>query len=370
MRLVPRSTTASAARTTLVRSFCLGLCAIGAVSLIGCGEGDPGSSGPVAVNPAEASRTGGGGKADGVGTLDLSALPDVRCDGQPGTDGTHGWNNWKSWAITALGSGNHRGIDLVAQASDGTQTLKGEIKYGLTDKSLEGEDVDLFSCQAGSWAYIGQTTTDGEGNFSYDLTGDSRLSIGLRDMFVSVRGDRSGARFVALVAFDGSQLAVSDVDGTLTSSENAYPESLVTGATVDPQPGAPDALTALNTTGGLSVVYLTARGRRFTQDTRDWLDQNGFPRGPLRLAPSVVTLPGSATVSYKTGQLTGLGMPIAVGIGNRASDIQAYTNASVAAEQIFIKLPEYQSELQSHLDAGEAVGFQNYSDEIDTFSAL
>ena len=40
--------------------------------------------------------------------------------------------------------------------------------------------------------------------------------MGLRDLYLSVVGDRTGARFVGLVAPSGTALAVSDVDGTLT----------------------------------------------------------------------------------------------------------------------------------------------------------
>ena len=56
------------------------------------------------------------------------------------------------------------------------------------------------------------------------------------------------------------------------------------------------------------------------------------------------------------------GYDLALGDGNRSTDIDAYLQAGVAADRIFIKLPEYQSEVQAQLDAHEAIGFASYDD--------
>ena len=110
---------------------------------------------------------------------------------------------------------------------------------------------------------------------------------------------------------------------------------------------------------------MTARGNQYTDATRQWLAAQGFPRGPLRLATSFVTLPGGDTIDFKTHAITEVmmaGMSVAMGIGNRATDVTAYSNVGLAGSQIFIKLPEYQSEVQSALDAHQAVGFAGYDD--------
>src|SRR5579883_3482042 len=124
-------------RKTLATAVRKGGLLFGLIALAGAGCGmdsapKSSSSGPVGINPAEAGLGRGGGKADGVG----SGIPDVQCGDDPVTDGTHSWNNLTSYAIAALGSPRHRGIDLIASADDGTQTLTGAIKYGITDKSL------------------------------------------------------------------------------------------------------------------------------------------------------------------------------------------------------------------------------------------
>jgi phosphatidate phosphatase PAH1 len=150
----------------------------------------------------------------------------------------------------------------------------------------------------------------------------------------------------------------------LTSSENAFFSTIVTGSEPSDQPGAPAAFAAASNKG-YQPVYLTARGQQYTNETRQWLAGQGFARGPLRLSPSFVTLPGGDTVDYKTQSMqaiTAAGMAIEAGIGNRASDVTAYTNAGVAPARIFIKLPEYQSEVQPDLDAHLAIGFMTYDD--------
>jgi phosphatidate phosphatase PAH1 len=114
---------------------------------------------------------------------------------------------------------------------------------------------------------------------------------------------------------------------------------------------------------GYQPVYVTARGNQYTTATRAWLDHKAFPRGPVRLSPSFVTLPGGDTIDYKTQTLAALSeanLELAAGIGNRASDVSAYTRTGIAADRIFIELPDYLEELQPLLDAGAALGFTSY----------
>jgi hypothetical protein len=301
------------------------------------------------------------------------SLPEVTCVGAPAAGPTKPWRHpFTSPLTVALGAPQHRGIDLIAGADVAVQQLRGEIRYGVVDKALEDENVDLFACHAGAWQAIGTTRTDGEGNFELDLSDVSRLSIGQRSVYVSVAGDRSGVGFVALVAPTGSWVAASDVDGTLTSSENAFPEALITQAPVAVQPGAPAALTALHARGYLPV-YVTARGRVFTEATRAWLAAEGFPRGPLRLADSLITLPGSATVAYKSSvfsAIDGAGVKVTVGFGNRATDAEAYASAALAGENVFLKLPEFASECAPLIAQGEAVGFDSYVTLTPTLATL
>jgi LNS2-like protein (lipin/Ned1/Smp2) len=331
----------------------------------GCTTAAPGATGPVTTDPEErATSTGGAATA---------SVPEPSCASPPTVGPTGHWrHSIKSPIASHAGAPRHRGLDLITGAGAARQAIRGEIRYGLVDKALEDESVELFACRAGSWRPLGSTLTDGEGSFELDLDGDARLPVGLRTLYASVVGDRSSATFVALVAPDGAQLVVSDVDGTLTSSENAFPAALVTGAEVAPQEGAPAALATLRALGYLPV-YVTARGRTFTEDTRSWLDGHGFPRGPLRLAPTLITLPGGDTSAYKGSTLAALGdsgLVVAIGIGNRATDSVAYRSVGVPGNRIFLKQPEFTDENAPVIASGNAVGFASYVDQQPLFAAL
>ncbi|MBC7976293.1 MAG: hypothetical protein H7138_15080 [Myxococcales bacterium] len=307
---------------------------------------------PVSPDPAEQSGTLG----------PAGSLPDVRCAGAPATGGRRSFRHLRSKLISKLGGANHRGIDLITSADSATQRIAGAISYTLVDKALEDEDVEVFACRAGTWSRIATARTDDEGRFAFALAGAARLPIGMRDMFVSVIGDRTGVGFLAYVAPAGTQLLVSDVDGTLTSSENAFFETILLGREPAERAGAPTAFAAA-LAKGYQPIYVTARGNQYTTATRDWLAHKGFPRGPMRLASSFLTLPGGDTVDFKSRTLAAFndaGLEVAVGVGNRASDVSAYANAGVAADRIFIELPDYADEVVPRLEAGEAIGFTSY----------
>jgi phosphatidate phosphatase PAH1 len=316
---------------------------------------------PVTADPGEQTGATGSGKADGTAT---PTVPDVRCDGSPDAGPAGSFRHITSRITADLADPRHRGFDLVAPASADTQTIEGWISYGPEDKALEDEDVDVFACREAAWAKLGTARTDGEGHFVLELADAARLPIAMRDLYVSVVGDRTGTEFLAYVAPDDAPLIVSDVDGTLTSSENAFFETIVLGIEPDAQPNAAAAYRAA-AQRGYQLAYVTSRGGQYTSDTRQWLSDQGFPRGPVRLSPSFVTLPGDDTIDYKTATISALGFPIAMGIGNRATDITAYTSSGVAPTSIMISLPDYQSEVQPALDAGQAIGFTGY-DQLRT----
>jgi phosphatidate phosphatase PAH1 len=271
---------------------------------------------------------------------------------------TSKFRHTRSRILAKLGSPRHRGRDLIAVEGDEKQTLGGKLAYTKSDKDLEDEDVEIFACVGKRWRALGTARSDDDGRFTLTLTGDRRLPVGMTDLYAHVPGDGSGVGFLGYVAAKGESVIVTDIDGTITSSENAVYDTVFRGKDIAHQPGAPEAFAA----SGKTVVYVTARGDQLTAITREWLARHGFPRGPVVLAKSFITLPGKRTVTLKTTTLTGLGVPIAAGVGNRASDIAAYRRAGLTPDRIFVNLPEYTRELQPKLAAGEATAFDHYSD--------
>jgi phosphatidate phosphatase PAH1 len=311
-----------------------------------------GCAGNLVVDPYAPAR--GGVIARGPG-----GVPDVRCAGPPATGPARGFRRWRDRVVASLGHADHRGFDLVA-ASTSPQVIAGKLAYGVLDKALAREQVELFACVVGAWEPIGTATTDADGRFARELEGTERLPVGLRDLYASVVADRTGVRFLAYVAPAGTRLVVSDIDGTLTSAESSFTKSVILGGDVAAQPGAAASLQAARE-AGYQVVYLTARGDRFTDATRNWLGTHGFPRGPVRIASGLFVKPGAATVAFKQRVLRGLeGFAVVAGVGNRWSDVAAYEAAGVPAAHIFVKLPEYTKELGAALRSGAAVGFGAY----------
>jgi phosphatidate phosphatase PAH1 len=289
------------------------------------------------------------------------AVGDIRCAGAPDAGPTTEWRNLRSHLIEDYGESHHRGVDLIATTDDAEQPLTGRITYGGTDKDLEGENVSLFGCFDSTWKPLGSARTNDDGWFTLTLAGDARLPAGMRDLYVSVDGDRTGAKFLALVAPAGTRVITSDIDGTLTSSENAYPMALALGRVVGAQDNAAATLMSA-AMQGVAIVYVSSRGNRFTQDSRDWVAANGFPRGPLVLASPIITLPGEDTVEFKTAALERLdGFELVAGFGNRATDVAAYGNVGLTPDRIFMKLPEFADELADDLATGHALGFNQYA---------
>jgi phosphatidate phosphatase PAH1 len=317
-----------------------------AVALVGC-------AGNLHVDPYAPKQ--GGVIAPAV----ANAVPDVRCAGTPQTGGKRGFHKLRHRIATTISRANHRGFDLIAN-TDQAQVLSGKLAYGVVDKRLDGEEVELFACIAGTWQQVGSTRSDARGRFALPLDGAARLPVGLRDLYASVVADRSGVRFLAYVAPADARLIVTDVDGTLTSSENSFAKAVMLGRGVKPHPGAVAALRAV-AARGYQVIYVTARPDRFTDATRVWLGNNGFPRGPVRLADALFVKPGKDTIAYKQRALGALKQfDVVAGVGNRKSDVAAYSSAGIPAERIFVKLPEYTGELGEALRGGAAVGFGMY----------
>ena len=290
-----------------------------------------------------------------------SSVPDIRCSTAPSLPGRE-MRHAKNDLISKMGEPRHRGVDLIAAESDATQTFAGAFAYSDADKALEDEDAELFACTGDGWRTLGTARTDGDGRFSLTISGTDRLPVGLRDVYAAAP-DGTGTWFLALVAPDGARIVVSDVDGTLTSSENAFPYSVTVGTQVGVQPGAPFAFDDAASRGVLPI-FLTARGDLYTQSTRDWLAMKGFPRAPVHLAQPVVTLPGAATVKFKRAVVEPLAsrFDVVAAIGNRASDITAYTDAGIGADRIYVKMSEFADELAAPLAGKQAVAFSSYDD--------
>jgi hypothetical protein len=283
-----------------------------------------------------------------------AGLADFRCDGSP-EDLPRGIRHWRNRHLWTLAQSQHRGFDVIAMAGD-AQYYGGKLAHSIFDKSIQDEDVTLYGCEAAGWRKLGTARTDDDGRFQLK----AELGVGLHDVFAAAP-DGDDFRFLAYIGPRGAPLVVADIDGTLTHSEGAFPKQVLFGRDVYAQRGAADALQQANL-AGYQLVYITARGDRFTDATRRWLVEHGFPRGPMRLGRPMFVMPGIETVEYKWSTLVSLRTKFAVAaaLGNRRSDVEAYRMAGLPARRTFVKLPEFTQELEAELAAHRAIGFAQY----------
>ncbi|MBI5517486.1 MAG: phosphatidylinositol transfer protein [Deltaproteobacteria bacterium] len=269
-----------------------------------------------------------------------------RCDLEPPTPSARTpWVHALTRVTVALGGPQHRGRDLLLREGD-RQFALAKFAYGFNDDDLQDEDVELFllrGCRA--WERLGQvrTTNDGAhapvegvtdtgGQVFFELPPERRLGVGLHRIRFVVRGDQTVADQYVRVVPAGAQVAVTDVDGTLTESETAEWRVLFGGASPMVHPGAPEVLWALARRGYV-IFYLTARPWWLTQRTHDWVRERALPPGIVHTTLTFTGATGNAARDFKVQELTALtarlGRPPAWAFGNMDSDVQAYSAAGV-----------------------------------------
>jgi hypothetical protein len=291
-----------------------------------------------------------------------------------------GFRNVASRLAAAAGPANHRGRDLFLNPDD-PQWVIGKLAYGAIDKDLEGEDVDVYLLRLceGDWEKLNdapvRTTADGEhatvegvedsgGRIYFSIPAAKKLAPGRHRLHLRVRGDNSGTDAFVEVVPAGAPIFISDVDGTLTISENEEFSALLAGD-LPPANDHAAAMFRILVKKGFRPIYVTARPEFLVQRTRDFLRSNDFPPGVVHTTLGLTGALGDAASNYKTGELQGLagkGLVPSYGFGNTATDAVAYENGKLLPlkQRVFFKFDdakfggrriESYGELQAELDA-------------------
>jgi hypothetical protein len=290
------------------------------------------------------TTTGTGGAGGKPGAW---CQPTPTCDAEPPDPGAkQPWrHDIQSPIIVATGDPNHRGRDLYLNPGD-TQWLIGKFAYGLVDKDLVDEDVDVYLLRdcGQTWEKLGTATTTNDGDHAtvegvedsggrvfFEVPAGKELGPGRHRARFVVQGDLSATDVYIEVVPKGTPMFVSDVDGTLTDSENAEFSALLKGALPDVHPGASTALGKI-AKKGYHPMYLTARPEWLVQRTRELVAVNGFPAGIIHTTLGLTGAKGNSAATFKTDELAwlaGHGMAPAWAFGNTASDADAYENAGI-----------------------------------------
>lgn len=280
------------------------------------------------------------------------------------------------------GTAFHFGKDFYLNETQ-DQWVIAKFQYGsfLFRKDLVHEEVEvqlLRDCGS-SWETLGKAFTSDKGEhvevmgFS-DLGGmiffkiptEKRLGLGRHRIRLVVSGDQTATELFLEVLPQGASLFVSDVDGTLTTSELIEGVAGVFGTVPPAHPGASALFTDL-TKKGYRPIYLTARATAQVQRTREFISVKKFPAGVVQTSSaSTLGLSGVKGVEYKTEALQALedrGFKIAYAFGNTKVDAEAFANVSISdANKYFFKFDDY-------VEYGGGVNHSNYATLNDVKAA-
>jgi hypothetical protein len=208
---------------------------------------------------------------------------------------------------------------------------------GLFSNPLPGEEVSLWTYDTGAWTQLGRTTTGDDGY--YELPDTGFIAMNGEPVYAMLEADGSCAAHYDYLFPAGEKVVVTDIDGTLTTNDAEFDMQLADVTYVPKMMGAADKLAQAWDAKHYPIIYLTARPHTVRTETRGWLDDLGFPSGPLITAITV-----EEASAYKTAWLKRMvndfGWNIVAAYGNATTDISAYANVNIPQDHTFIVGPE------------------------------
>lgn len=166
--------------------------------------------------------------------------------------------------------------------------------------------------------------------FQADAPGDYHFQAALAPVGLE-EAPPEPAEFVVTCRSGDEPMIIVDLDKTVVAS--GFQAVLVGGA--EPMPGAAEVLGELGRDH--IIVYLTHRPDLFGPKSKAWLQEHGFPPGPLLLSTLQTFVKGSG--AYKTRRLEDIRARfsrVETGIGDKISDALAYYENGM---QAFLILP-------------------------------
>lgn len=292
---------------------------------------DPGTT---TADPSE-TTTGGAGPVPGA-----LCEPIPECDAAPPTIPGQG----------APESDLSRGRDMFYVEGEEQWVIAKFTKWGFpADKDIEGSAVHLFldrGC-AGEWEELGVaiTTAEGEhapvqgvddsgGRVYYKISQSDELEPGRHRVHGVVEEFWSTVDIIIDVVPAGAPIFVSDVDGTLTTSENEEAWDFLLGDIPEANPFAPEALSLL-ASKGYRPMYLTARPEWLDRRTREFVALRGFPAGIIHTTLTYTGGMGDTAAAYKSGEfqlLKDKGLVPTWLFGNKDSDAEAFESTMIPTD--------------------------------------
>lgn len=242
-------------------------------------------------------------------------------------------NSGGALAFTTMDNNVAPSPDLSNFTGVKARTTNGE---GLISTPIDSEFVSLWSYDGVEWEEQGRTQTSAAGEYSF--SGVDLSPNRFQPYYAILEGDGTCAPHYMFLLDPGTQVVVTDIDGTMTLTDEELTQQINDGS-YDPQENnSASDMMSLWADKGYTIVYLTARPHLFRSETRSWLRDHGFPVGPVISANTLVF--GDSARQYKrtwVNRLTGdFGWSVVAAYGNATSDIEAYEDAGIAKDITFI----------------------------------
>jgi len=293
--------------------------------------------------PADASDAGQSDVSADAGTdtgpPPPSTITGGHCDAPFTLPAKQAWkHDFATPLVTIQGGPNHRIRDLILPLG-GTGKLRGHFTYGTLDSDLGDEMVELWVQTCPGWVKWGALATDSNGIVYFDVP--ASLPAGDYRVKMVLLGDQTVADGVIAAWPAGVQAVVTDIDGTLTTSDWELFQDVIFGASAAMYPDANTAMQQFSKKD-YRLVYVTGRPQMVNRYSRIWLADHAFPLGPLFLTEDVAqTLPTATGVQkFKADLLNDLKSAVKVnwiaGFGNATTDIGAYYAAGLPKDKVFI----------------------------------
>jgi hypothetical protein len=274
----------------------------------------------------------------------------------------------RSSALAIGGLSLHRSRDAVALEGQDVWAIA-KFSYGMFDADIKGEEVDAyFSPGCGQpWEKLGSFRTsaddqhppvdgiqDSGGRVYVNVTEalGRPLEAGRYRVLFVLPADFSTTMSSIEVLPRDAEIVVTDVDGTLTSSEYAAASTMV-GGIPEAHPGAAELMRRFYLRG-YTIHYLTARPEWLGQISRDWLALKGFPPGVLTTTQFKSGAVGDKAMQFKIREISLVKDKTSLvprfAFGNKASDVQAFGRVGIPPES------SYYFKLQGDLAGGNVHG--------------
>jgi phosphatidate phosphatase PAH1 len=250
------------------------------------------------------------------------------------------WNHSVVSASTAGSGAPYHMIHDEMVLENSEILVSGKFDYNkVVHKDLQDENILVYIWGTGysDWELLGRYLTNDDGKISMTIEGKSQGQYILKGV---VAGDLTVAHGYITVVKPNKKAVIFDIDGTITTSDSQVMTDWANFSPADMYSYA-DLTVKYYYEKGFQIVMVTGRPYWLASNSRDWLENLGFPFHSIRFTSNTgTTVSGEETQAYKTDYLNDLitrcQLNIIRAYGNADTDIAAYNEVGIPKSETFI----------------------------------